>query len=64
MGRGRRGGRARARLAEVVAGAVGAARVARVLRGPFRGGRPRTGGPRDGWQVVTIDRPPERVLPG
>ncbi|WP_229405177.1 hypothetical protein ABUL04_05990 [Micromonospora harpali] len=64
MGRGRRGGRALARTAGVVAGAVAGVTVARVLRGPFRGGRPRTGGPRDGWQVVTIDRPPERVLPG
>ncbi len=64
MGRGRRGGRALARTAGVVAGAVAGVTVARVLRAPFRGGRPREAGPRDGWQVVTIDRPPERVLPG
>ncbi|MFC8847178.1 MULTISPECIES: hypothetical protein [unclassified Micromonospora] len=67
MGRGRRGGRggrALARTAGVVAGAVAGATAARALRGPLGGGRRRAAGPRDDWQVVTIDRPPERVLPG
>jgi hypothetical protein len=62
MGRGTRGGRALARTAGVVAGAA----VARALGVPRRVGRPRAA--RDArserWQVVTVDRPAELVLPG
>ncbi|MET8280718.1 hypothetical protein [Micromonospora sp. NPDC005174] len=40
--------------------------AARLLRVPRRGGR--TGADQDpttaGWEVVTVDRPPEQVLPG
>ncbi|MFF3869024.1 hypothetical protein [Micromonospora sp. NPDC001898] len=68
MGRGTRGARAVARTAgAVTAGAVAAVTAARALRGPGRADRSRPaggGGREDRWQVVTVDRPPERVLPG
>ncbi|RGC66116.1 hypothetical protein C5N14_25100 [Micromonospora sp. MW-13] len=65
MGRGTRGARAVARTAGVVA--AGAVTAARALRGPGRAGRCRPAdvtGRAGRWQVVTVDRPPERVLPG
>ncbi|MFF5074379.1 hypothetical protein ACFY2R_25015 [Micromonospora olivasterospora] len=65
MAGGTRGGRALARtVGAVAAGAVAGATAARTLcarRGKGRpGARPRPGR----WEVVTVDRPPERVLPG
>ncbi|TDC59032.1 hypothetical protein E1258_19470 [Micromonospora sp. KC207] len=54
-----------ARTAGVLAaGAIAGATAARALRVPLGGGRPRAACPRDGWQVVTVDAPTERVLPG
>ncbi|WP_433343922.1 hypothetical protein [Micromonospora sp. CA-111912] len=65
MGRGTRGARAVARTAGALT--AGAVTAARALRGPGRADRSRPAGPggrEDRWQVVTVDRPPERVLPG
>ncbi|WP_229402537.1 hypothetical protein [Micromonospora okii] len=67
MGRSTWGGRALARTAGVLAaGAVAGATAARALPVPRWAERPRAARDArpDRWQVVTVDRPPEWVLPG
>ncbi|MET7946511.1 hypothetical protein [Micromonospora sp. NPDC005324] len=47
-------------------GGAALAGAARLLRVPHRGGRPGADGDADAsarWEVVTVDRPPEQVLP-
>ncbi|MER5704580.1 hypothetical protein ABT023_21935 [Micromonospora sp. NPDC002296] len=67
MGRGTRGARAVARTAGVLTAGAATAAARALRRGPGPAVRSRPGGPggrEDRWQVVTVDRPPERVLPG